>query len=547
MENFNNLDDFSHKEKSILSSHFSNTDKQVFAIITPQQVDRGALMSRYSRSVKTMRRIFLDEFLNNTHRGDEFYNKVLLEYGDDSVSELGEAQVALEWVSNIAAKKIEDQRIGLSYLEKSSRYVSFDQKINNEYKFYRDKKILNSKYADLYINACNHAFDLYSKNVNPVMKYLSEINPIINFSFFNSILNEETSFDKLKESMDIESAKKIYNNTIKAKTFDILRSLLPASTLTNLGIAGNARAFEYLLIRLYDSELIELETLATMLYSELQSVIPSFIKRVNDTHGNSLKSYFSNTRQAIMNLSDQYLKDLKPQIKSNSILELLSYENNFDAEVKIASAILYEYANGQSLSNIITKVKSLSQRNRQEIIQTYVKYRNNRRHKPGRAFEMTEYLFEMLTNFGAFRDLHRHRILTIERQLLSTKHGYDIPKEILELDIKKDFEDCMYMCNDAYENISSSMKTEAQYVVNFAFRYPFFIKLNLREACHMIELRTTIQGHPDYRYICQEMFNKIKSVHPLLADAIKFVDLKDHRLNRMESEKKIERKKMHRS
>ena len=193
MENFNNLDDFSHKEKSILSSHFSNTDKQVFAIITPQQVDRGALMSRYSRSVKTMRRIFLDEFLNNTLRGDEFYNKVLLEYGDDSVSELGEAQVALEWVSNIAAKKIEDQRIGLSYLEKSSRYVSFDQKINNEYKFYRDKKILNSKYADLYINACNHAFDLYSKNVNPVMKYLSEINPIINFSFFNSILNEETS------------------------------------------------------------------------------------------------------------------------------------------------------------------------------------------------------------------------------------------------------------------------------------------------------------------------------------------------------------------
>ena len=173
---------------------------------------------------------------------------------------------------------------------------------------------------------------------------------------------KKRAYDKLKESMDIESAKKIYNNTIKAKTFDILRSLLPASTLTNLGIAGNARAFEYLLIRLYDSELTELETLATMLYSELQSVIPSFIKRVNDMHGNSLKSYFSNTRHAIMNLSDQYLKDLKPQIKSTSILELLSYENNFDAEVKIASAILYEYANGQSLSNIITKVKSLSQK-----------------------------------------------------------------------------------------------------------------------------------------------------------------------------------------
>src|SRR5215510_11204812 len=194
MNNFNNLDGFSEKEKFILSSHFSNTDRPVFAIITPQQVDRGALMSRYSRSVKTMRRIFLDEFLNNKHRGDEFYNKVLLEYGDDSVSELGEAQIALEWISNIAAKKIEDQRIGLSYLEKSSRYVSFDQKINNEYKFYRDNNILNSKYADLYVNACNHAFDLYGKNINLVMKYLSETHPIANFSFFNSLLKQETNF-----------------------------------------------------------------------------------------------------------------------------------------------------------------------------------------------------------------------------------------------------------------------------------------------------------------------------------------------------------------
>jgi hypothetical protein len=280
-----------------------------------------------------------------------------------------------------------------------------------------------------------------------------------------------------------------------------------------------------------------------MLHPELNSVIPSFIKRVNDVHGNSLKIYFSNTRQAIKNLSDRYLKDLKPQSESTSVLKLLSYENNLDAEIKVASAILYEYANGQSLDDIITKVKSLPQSNRQEIIQTYVKYRNNRRQKPGRAFEITEYIFEMLTNFGAFRDLHRHRILTIERQLLSTKHGYDVPKEILELDIKKDFDDCMYMCNDAYENISKSMKIEAQYVVSFAFRYPFFVKLNLREACHMIELRTSIQGHPDYRFICQEMFNKIKSVHPLLADAIKFVDLKDHVLNRIESEKKIESKK----
>src|ERR671925_875363 len=160
----NFYDNFTDEEKSILKSHFSNSDRAVFAITTPRQVDRGALMSRYSRTDKTMRRIFLNEFANNPKRGEEFYQKILLEYGDDSVAELGEAQVAVEWISNIAAKKIEDHRIGLSYLEKSSRYIPFDKKVGNMYKYYRDEKILESKYADLYIESCDHSFDVYSKS-----------------------------------------------------------------------------------------------------------------------------------------------------------------------------------------------------------------------------------------------------------------------------------------------------------------------------------------------------------------------------------------------
>ncbi|HEX7207065.1 MAG TPA: FAD-dependent thymidylate synthase, partial [Nitrososphaeraceae archaeon] len=149
--NDNFLDNFTDEEKSVLKLHFSNPDRAVFAIITPRQVDRGALMSRYSRTDKTMRRIFLNEFANNPKRGEEFYQKILLEYGDDSVAELGEAQVAIEWISNVAAKKIEDHRIGLSYLEKSSRYVAFDQKVNGHYKYHREEKIMESPYADQYI------------------------------------------------------------------------------------------------------------------------------------------------------------------------------------------------------------------------------------------------------------------------------------------------------------------------------------------------------------------------------------------------------------
>ena len=169
---FNSVYDFSDREKSILEQHFSNTDKYVFAITTPRQVDRGALMSRYSRSDKTMRKIFLDEFVTNPDRGKEFYSKILSEYGDDSVAELGEAQIAIEWVSNIAAKKIEDQRIGLSYLEKSSRYIRFDQKVSNMYKYYRDDRLLNSKYADLYLESCNLAFEVYSKSINLMQKFV---------------------------------------------------------------------------------------------------------------------------------------------------------------------------------------------------------------------------------------------------------------------------------------------------------------------------------------------------------------------------------------
>ena len=540
--NFSTDYDFSDKEKSILDQHFSNSDKHVFAITTPRQVDRGALMSRYSRSDKTMRKIFLDEFATNTNRGSEFYSKILSEYGDDSVAELGEAQIAVEWISNIAAKKIEDQRIGLSYLEKSSRYIPFDKKVGNMYKYYRDEKILKSKYADRYIESCDHSFDVYSKSINLMQKYISEIEPIDDFMYFDSISKSEKPFTKLSHNQDIESAKKVYHSTVRSKTLDILRNLLPASTLTNLGITGNGRAFEYLLTRLYCSDLVELKDLARMINSELDCVIPSFIKRVNEKHGKSLQSFMINTNKEMTKLTDKYLEDIEPD-HSPADVRLIDYMDSKDAEVKVVSAILYENAQGQSLHDIRKLVKSFPQSRINEIILAYTKFRGNRRHRPGRAFEMVEYLFEMFTNFGMFRDLHRHRILTMERQLLSTKHGYDIPKEIIDSGLEKDFKDCMYLSSDTYQDIAKTMPVEAQYTVNFAYKYPYFIKINLRELYHVIELRTTAQGHPDYRYVCQQIFRKINDIHPLLMKGMKFVDMNQYELGRFDTEKRRELKR----
>jgi thymidylate synthase ThyX len=535
-------DDFSKEERLLLNSHFSNTDRRVFAIITPRQVDRGALMSRYSRTDKTMRRIFLDEFIKNPNRGQEFYERVLLEYGDDSVAELGEAQVAIEWISNIAAKNIEDHRIGLSYLEKSSRYVAFDRKINGHYKYCREENIMQSPFADQYIQACDYAFDVYSKNIQSMQKFISETEPIDRFLFFDFISKQETAYSNLKNQKDIESAQKVYNSTIRSKTLDALRGLLPASTLTNLGVTGNGRAFEYLLSTMFASGLKEMKTLASQLHAELNLVIPAFIRRANDKYGQALQAYLTDTRSTITELAHYYIKNIKADKNPYSV-KLLNYEDNCEAEIKVASAILYEQADGQSLEKITQHIRSLPAYDRKKIIQTYTKLRANRRQRPGRAFEMVEYTFEMFTNFGMFRDLHRHRILTMERQLLSTRHGYDIPAEIIKLGISKDFKDCMYKCNEVYEMISRKYPTEAQYVVNLAYKYPYFVKLNLREACHMIELRTIPQGHPDYRKMCQKMYKQIKHVHPMLSRGIKFVDLRKYELERFFAEKNVEKKR----
>lgn len=536
------LEDFSEEEKAALSGHFSNATKAVFAIITPRQVDRGALMSRYSRTDKTMRRIFLDEFASNPDRGEEFYHKVLLEYGDDSVAELGEAQVALEGISNIAAKKIEDRRIGLSYLEKSSRYVPFDKKVAGNYRYVREGRIMTSKFADRYLMACDLSFDTYSKSLPILQRYLEEREPIDKFSFFDSGAKTEKPFGQLKAQSDIDAAKRVYRVTVRAKALDLLRGLLPASSMTNVGITGNGRAFEYLLTLMYGSQMRELQSLAGNLFDELNSVIPSFVRRANDRHGQALQQYFTKTEHEVSGLVSKHLSGMSVEANPSRV-KLIEHESNGDTEVKVASAILYEQAQGRSLEKITQHVRSIPQHDLHDIIRSYTKHRENRRQRPGRAYEMVDCVFELFTNFGMFRDLHRHRVLTMERQLLSTKHGYDMPKELEEAGLGKDFAECMDSSRQAYDAIALEMPEEAQYVVNFAYRYPYFIKMNLREACHMMELRTAPQGHPDYRKVCQEMLSQIRQAHPVLAEGIKFADMNSYELERLGAEKRTERKR----
>lgn len=534
-------DIFSKKEERILSRHFSNTDRPVFVLTTPSQVDRGALMSRYSRTDKSMRRIFLDEFLSNKNRGEEFYNRVLIEYGDDSVAELGESQIAIEDISNIAVKKIEDRRIGLSYLEKSSRYVTWDKKVNGKYKFYREPKIMNSRFADDYLQTCNFAFDTYTKNIDSMIKYIREKYPIERFTFRDSSDGKEKPFSKLNNESDAKAANSIYRGSTKAKALDILRGLLPASTLTNVGITGNGRAFEYLLTVLFSSNLEEEKHLAAQIKEELDKTIKSFVRRSDDKYGIKLQKYLQDIKKTSQGLSSTLIK--RNQKIQGQVTKLVEHESEAKALNKIVTSLLYEASQGLSFQQILNQVKKTPRKKKEDIIKKFAKIRTNRRHRPPRAFEMTSYTFDQINNFGMFRDFHRHRVLTLERQLLSTDHGYNIPKEVETIGLEKEYKECMEKSKETFNKIRKTHPEEAQYVVNFAYNYPYFMNLNLREACHLIELRTVPQGHTDYRRVSQSMYNQIKRVHPSLVKIIKFADLKEYDLERFESEKRTEQKK----
>lgn len=529
---------FTRSEKSEIRGHFSNTNRNVFVLTTPSQVDRGALMSRYSRTDKSMRRVFLDEFVRNASRGKEFYNKVLVEYGDDSVAELGEIQIAIEQLSNIAVKKIEDRRIGLSYLEKSSRYVAWDKKINGEFKFYRDPYIMSSRYADSYIESCNLAFQTYSESIKPLLVYIRETYPIEAFSFTDTQHGGEVPFWKLTSESDIHSAQAVYRSSTKAKAFDVLRGLLPASTLTNVGITGNGRAFEYLIIILLSSHLDEERALGAAIKAELDTTVGPFVKRADDAYGRANQAYLSSLRRIAPRIRTR-----KPNVKQSSV-HLVESEPESRALERVITGLAYEGVDATH-AELKKKVQKMSPNAKKLLINKFASMRKNRRHRPPRAFELVEYAFDFTSNFGMFRDLHRHRIMTMQRKLLSADLGYDMPEEITKVGLDSRYAECMDASKDTYTKIAKENPHAAQYVVNFAYRYRYFMRMNLREACHLIELRTLPQGHADYRTAAQSMLEQIRARHPILSQIIKFADTKKYGLERIESEKKTEQKRRH--
>src|SRR5262245_10106406 len=472
---------FSAEEAQALAPFFTNLDKPVFGLKLPQEV-AGAIFSRYSRSVKSLRRTFLDEFLGDpelalkdllgaqSQAGDEstalkkaraFYDRVLVGYGDDSVAQLGAAHLACEEISNVAVKILEDARIGIAPLEKSTRYVRFDQKDEaGNYLFYREPKIMASRHRAAYLETLNLLFETYSRQIDPMIEFVKSSIPIEQIELRHPQTGEPLRYgDAAKDERLRKWAEIGYRATVRAHACDVLRGYLPAATLTNAGFFGVGQAFEYLLTKLYSHDLSEAKTLAASMHEELNKLIPSFVKRAQPS------PYLADTSARARGLAAQTVQ--RDSVRSPEPVTLVDYDH--DAEEKIIAAILYPHAR-QPLAELRKVVAGMPQGQRTQILKEHLSNRRHRRDKPGRAFEQVYYTFDILGNLGCYRDLHRHRILSQERQDYTTVHGFDTPDEIVEAGFKPDFTRCMDKAAELYEKIYSDLPQEAQYVVPFAYK-----------------------------------------------------------------------------
>ncbi|HEV2217547.1 MAG TPA: FAD-dependent thymidylate synthase [Candidatus Dormibacteraeota bacterium] len=515
--------EFSLSEAALLSRYFTNLDRPVFALRNLPEVVKGALFSRYSRTEKSLRRVLLDEFINDPESGfgaivgdapaaddmvavkraEEFYERVLVGYGDDSVAELAGAHVAVERVSTLAAKALEDSRIGISPLEKSTRYVRFDRPGPDGRRLYhRGPELEHPAYEP----AADALFDTFSGLIEPLTTAVRERFPI-----------------------EPDETDRAWKSATRAKALDLLRGLLPAGTLTNLGLFGNGRAFEYLITKLSASELAECRTLATDLHHELAEVIPSFVKRaVDDRYGRPAADRIVRMRTSLQRVARRTRDEAKPGVR------LLSYDP--DAERKVVQAALYPYTDAA--------LDSPEPADADAVLEALLGGRANRRQRAPRALERVQYEFEIVANFAAYRDLHRHRMLTQDRQLLGTSLGYDLPPALAALGMDDAFRRAVEKATDAHRRMEADLGPAlAQYVVPLAYRVRWFFRVNLRELYHLCELRTTPQGHPDYRFVAQEMFRLASEVHPRLTRFASFVDMgPGDELERRKSERRWDEK-----
>ncbi|MHB8329835.1 MAG: FAD-dependent thymidylate synthase [Acidimicrobiales bacterium] len=523
---------FTEDEAEILRRYVTNLEGPVFALVNLPEVVKGALFARYSRSPKSLRRLFLDEFVGDLdvsgdagidatvglRRAEELYERVFVEYGDDSVAQLGGVHLACEQSSNLLTKVLEWGRL-MAYLEQSTRYVAYDSRLESgHYRYFRDPDVLDSSLGARYVGEMDRMFDSYASLLPEVQSWLVH------------------RFPQQPGDSDF-----VYRQSVRAKALDALRGLLPAASLSNVGIYGTGQAYEMLLMRMRVHPLPEARRYAEMILEELRKVIPSFLQRVDvPARGGAWSDYLATTRQQ----TDEVVARLWPDAGGSATAEPPGVRLvDFDpaGEDKVLAAMCYPHADVPD-EEMLRRVRALGAEDRRALAQAYVGERSNRRHRPGRAFERTDYRFDVVSDYGAFRDLQRHRMLTIEWQELGTRLGYDVPEVVVESGAAGAYEGSLARSAELYEAMCGVCPEQASYAVALAFRVRYVMQMNARQAMHVIELRSAQQGHPAYRDLAQQMHRLIadQAGHRVIADAMTFVDHETYELERIDAERRAE-------
>lgn len=524
-------EEFTPAESDILKRYFTNLDSPVFALVNLPEVVKGALFARYSRSAKSLRRLFLDEFVNELEvqgdvsldatvgieRAESLYEKIFVEYGDDSVAQLGGVHLACEQASNLLTKILEWGRL-MSYLEQSTRYISYDNRLGGRYRFYRDPEVLSGRFGTRYVGDMDRMFDSYSGLVETLTTHVRKVVP-----------------------QGPKDSDFIYRQATRAKALDAVRGLLPASALSNVGIYGSGQAYEALLLRMRANPLPEARLYADLMLTELRKVVPSFLRRVDQPdRGGRWSQYLSDTSVDTKHVVHDLFASEETQPEESVVL------SDFDpeGEDKLLAAICYSHLT-LSESQIYKKVQGMSHDEKVRLIRAYVGDRTNRRHRPGRAFERTDYRFDVLSDYGAFRDMQRHRMLTIEWQPLTPNHGYVRPDIVDDASQTSAFDEVMERSADLYDALLPEHPTQAAYAVSMAYRIRYVMQFNAREAMHMLELRSSPQGHPAYRKVALDMHALIRDQagHKAIAEAMIHMTTEVPELERLESERRQEAKR----
>ena len=523
---------FTPDERRALTPYFTNIDQPVFALRNLPEVVKGALFARYSRSAKSLRRLFLDEFLDavpegataggvGLERAERLYERVFGAYGDDSVAQLGGAHIACEGVSNVLTKILERGRL-MAYLEQSTRYVPYTDRPGDRWKYLIPAELAHHPLRARYVSTLDDAFETYARWIEPTQAHFRRLYP--------------------QADGDSEA---VHRAAIRAKALDTLRGLLPAATRSNVGIFGSGQAFENLLLQMRAHPLAEARECADRMLGELRQVIPAFLTRVDlADRGVRWSRYLAETRRETGEVAHRLLDGVEPDPQP----EVALTDFDPDGEVKVVAAALYESARLPD-DQLLRVARRLGADDRAAVLRAYVGDRANRRHRPGRAFERTAYCFDVLSDYGAFRDLQRHRLLTIEWQELSADHGYTEPAAIEEVGATEDWRRVMRRTRELHGAVREVSTTLAQYALAMAYRIRYRMQMNAREAMHVIELRTAPQGHPAYRRVCQRMHRLIadQAGHRAIADAMTFADHSTVELERLSAERASERRQQGRT